>query len=410
MSKVSQKSVFWAVCMLVLVCVSSAAAQDWPQWLGANRDCRVAGFSAPQTWPEALTQAWKTPVGQGCSSPVLVGDKLYVFSRVGDNEVLQCLNAATGASLWQESCAVPAFSGPDSRAFMGPRSTPAVAQGKIVTLGVTGILSCYNVADHKLVWRKDEFPGKFPRFHTSASPVIADGMCVALVGGPADGALVAYDLANGDRKWAWSQDGPAYGSPAMATIDGVKTVVTLTDKKVVAVNAASGSLLWEVDYVAGRRAYNAATPIINGQTMIYAGQGRGTTAVKFSKDGDKFNATELWTNPDNTVQYNTPVLKNGQVFSLSSADSLVCINAKDGKTAWTNPVEGSRGYASIIDAGPVLIALTAKSKLTVFEPSAAAFKQLASYTVSDSPTHACPVISGNRIFVKDADSVILWTF
>ncbi|NQV32111.1 MAG: hypothetical protein HQ515_05415, partial [Phycisphaeraceae bacterium] len=74
------------------------------------------------------------------------------------------------------------------------------------------------------------------------------------------------------------------------------------------------------------------------------------------------------------------------------------------------PVEGSRGYASIIDAGPVLIALTPKSKLTVFEPSATAFKQLASYTVSDSPTHACPVISGNRIFVKDADSVILWTF
>ncbi|MFC1653048.1 PQQ-binding-like beta-propeller repeat protein [Planctomycetota bacterium] len=410
MRKTNQKSILWAVCLLLLVCVSSAAAQDWPQWLGATRDCKVAGFTAPQTWPQALTQKWKVSVGQGCSPPVLVGEKLYVFSRIGEDEVLQCLSVGTGASLWQVKYAVPAFSGPDSREFSGPRSSPAVAQGKIVTFGVTGILSCYNQADHKLLWRKDEFPGKFPRFHTSASPMIADGLCIALVGGPVEGGLIAYDLTSGDRKWAWTQDGPAYGSPTMAMIDGVKTIVTLTNKKVVSVNASNGSLLWEVPYEVPRRAYNAATPIVNGQTMIYAGQGRGTTAVKFSKDGDRLKAEELWTNPDNAVQYNTPVLKNGQLFSLSSQNTLVCTNAKDGKTAWTNPTDGERGYGSIVDAGPVLIALNAKSTLTVFEPSAEAYKELASYTVSESKIHAFPVVSGNRIFVKDADSVILWTF
>jgi len=410
MRKTKQKPAFWTVCLLLLVCVSSAAAQDWPQWLGPNRDCKVAGFTAPQTWPQALTQEWKVSVGQGCSPPALVGDKLYVFSRVGDNEVLQCLNAGTGASLWQVNYAVPAISGPDSREFSGPRSSPAVAQGKIVTFGVTGILSCYNQADHKLLWRKDEFAGKWPRFHTSASPMIADGMCITLVGGPDEGGLIAYDLTSGARKWAWDQDGPAYGSPTMAMIDGVKTIVTLTNKKVVAVNATNGSLLWEVPYEVPRRAYNAATPIVTGQTMIYAGQGRGTTAVKFSKDGAAFKAEELWTNPDNAVQYNTPVLKNGQLFSLSSQNTLVCVNAQDGKTAWTNPTDGERGYGSIVDAGPVLIALNAKSTLTVFEPSAEAYKELGSYTVSESKTHAFPVVSGNRIFVKDADSVILWTF
>jgi outer membrane protein assembly factor BamB len=233
-------------------------------------------------------------------------------------------------------------------------------------------------------------------------------MCIAFVGGTGDGGLVAYDLASGDRKWAWTQDGPAYGSPAMATIDGVKTIVTLSDTKVVAVNAANGVGLWEVPYEVPRRAYNAATPIVDGQTVIYAGQGRGTTAVKLSKDGAKLKAEELWSNPDNTVQYNTPVLKNNRVFSLSSQDSLVCINAQDGKTAWTNPVEGGRGYASILDAGSVLLALTPKGQLIVYEPSATAFKQLASYPVG-SDTYACPAISGNRIFVKDADSVTLWT-
>lgn len=396
--------------IMILVCSACAVAQDWPQWLGPTRDCKVAGFTAPQTWPETLTQKWKTAVGQGCSSPALVGDKLYVFSRVGENEVLQCLNAGTGKSLWQESYAVPAISGPASRQFSGPRSSPAVAEGKIVTFGVTGILSCYTESDHKLLWRKDEYAGNWPRFYTSASPLIADGLCIALVGGPDKGALAAYDLASGQRKWAWDQDGPAYASPLMATIDGVKTIVTLTDKKVVAVNAANGTLMWEVPYEVPRRAYNAATPIVNGQIMIYAGQGRGTSAVKLSKDGDAFTAVDLWTNPDDAVQYNTPVLKNGQIFSLSSKDALVCMNAKDGKTAWTNPTDGERGYGSIVDAGSVLIALNAKSILTVFEPSAEAYKELARYTVSESPVHSFPVVSGNRFFVKDADSVVLWTF
>ncbi|MFC1766152.1 PQQ-binding-like beta-propeller repeat protein [Planctomycetota bacterium] len=409
MTKTNQKPIIATVCLFFLICVSGAAAQDWPQWLGPNRDCTVAGFAAPQTWPTALTQQWKTSVGQGCSSPALVGDKLYVFARVDENEVLQCLNANTGASLWQESYAVPAISGPAARQFSGPRSSPAVAEGKIVTFGITGILSCYAESDHKLLWRKDEFPGKWPRFYTSASPLIVDGRCIAYVGGPDNGALVAYDLTSGQRQWTWDQDGPAYGSPLMATIDGVKTIVTLTNKKVVAVNATNGALLWEIPYEAGRRAYNAATPVVNGQTMIYAGQGRGTSAVKFSKDGDKFKAEELWTNPDNTVQYNTPVLKNNLIFCLSGGDDLACIHAQDGKTAWTNPTGGERGYGSIVDAGPVLIALNSKSQLTIFEPSAEAYKELASYKVSESPIHSFPVVSGKRFFVKDADSVILWT-
>ena len=409
MTRSIKKTLLFVGCLLVLVSLNGAMAQDWPQWQGANRDCKVTGFTPPQTWPQALTRQWKVPVGQGCSTPALVADKLYVFSRVGENEVLQCLNTATGITMWQEDYAVPAFKGADSGGFMGPRSSPAVAQGKIVTFGVTGILSCFNQADHKLIWRKDEFPGKWPRFHTSASPLIADGLCIAYVGGPDEGALIAYDLASGNQKWAWEQDGPAYASPRMATIDGVKTVVTLTHKKVVAINATSGALLWEAAYEVPRRAYNAATPIIKGQTLIYAGQGRGTTAVKFSRDGAKFTAEPLWSNPDNSVQYNTPVLKNGHVFSVSSKNDMVCINAQDGKTAWTNATDGERGYGSLIDAGPVLIAMNSKSTLTVFEPSAQAYKQLASYTLSESQTHSVPVISGNRIFVKDADSVILWT-
>ena len=80
-----------------------AAAQDWPQSRGPNRDNHVVGFKAPKTWPKELTKKWKVAVGQGDSSPVLVGDKLYVFGHIGDSEVTQCLDAANGKEIWKES-------------------------------------------------------------------------------------------------------------------------------------------------------------------------------------------------------------------------------------------------------------------------------------------------------------------
>jgi outer membrane protein assembly factor BamB len=119
-------------------------------------------------------------------------------------------------------------------------------------------------------------------------------------------------------------------------------------------------------------------------------------------------AKELWSNKENSVQFNTPVVKNGLVFGISERDNLFCINAQDGKTAWTTVFAGKRGYGSIVDAGPVLLALTPASQLTVFEPTDKEFKKIASYKVSEKEVYAYPVVAGNRVFVKDRDSVILW--
>ena len=208
---------------VVLIGAGFACAQDWPQWRGANRDGKVTGFTAPQTWPKALTQKWKATVGLGDATPALVGDRLYVFARQGEDEVTLCLNAADGKELWQNKYAVAAISGPDSREHSGPRSSPAVAEGKIVTLGVWGNLACLDAATGKELWRKDEFPKVTPRFHTAMSPLIVDGMAVAHLGGPGKGALMAFDLATGNLKWKWDAEGPAYASPVLMTVRRHKT-------------------------------------------------------------------------------------------------------------------------------------------------------------------------------------------
>ena len=409
----------------IALAASSALAQDWPQWRGPNRDAKAGGFNPPKSWPKELTQKWKVSVGEGVATPSLVGDKLYVFSRQEGGEIIRCLDAATGKELWKDKYDSLGATGP-AQGFSGPRATPTVADGKVVTLGIRGVLSCLDAASGKVLWRNEEIKG-WPRFFTASSPLVADGLCIAQLGGGDNGGVVAYDLVSGKEKWKWSGDSPAYSSPVVMTAAGTKLVVAMTETKVAALTLADGKLVWETPFVAQRMGYNAATPIVDGQTLIYAGSGRGATAVKLEKKGDGFSAQELWNDPDPSVMFDTPVLKNGALFGVSAGNDFFCINAQDGKTAWKAPSAsagaateggggrgmrggmGRGGYGSVVDAGSVLLALTPAMELVAFEPSDKAYKELARIKVADSATHAYPVVSGNRVFVKDQDAVTLWT-
>lgn len=395
------------LCFVAVVLLTAVAA-DWPQWRGANRDAKVTGFTPPATWPKELTQKWKVSVGDGVATPALIGDKLYVFARQGDQEVLSCLDAASGKELWQEKYAAQAATGSAS-GFPGPRSSPTVFEGKVVTLGVRGTLSCCDAASGKLLWRKEDFKGTMPKFFTSCSPIVVNGMCIVQLGGESGGAIVAYDLATGTEKWRWAGDGTAYSSPILDTIDGTPMLIAETAKNIVGLNSDDGKLLWQVPFAVQGRGYNAATPIADGSTILFSGTSRGTKAVKIEKQADGFAAKDLWTNSENSVQYNTPVLKNGLIFGLSANDTLFCINAQTGKTAWTSPTKGRRGYGSIVDAGAVLMALTPAAQLIIYEPTDKEFKQIASYKVADGDTYAYPIVAGKRIFVKDRTNLIMYT-
>jgi len=421
--------------MLFLICTlgfamvtlaSSAPAQDWPQWRGPNRDGKAAGFTAPKTWPKELTQKWKVTVGEGVATPALVGDKLYVFSRQSGAEVTRCLDAASGKELWQEKYDALGATGPAS-GFSGPRASPTVIDGKVATLGVRGVLSCLNAADGKLLWRKDDYNGAYPRFFAASSPLITDGLCIAQLGGGEKGGLAACELGSGKEKWKWTGDAPAYSSPVVITVDGTKLIVAQTETKMIALALADGKLVWDTPFAVQGRGYNVATPIVDRQTIIYSGSGRGATAVKLEKKGDAFESKELWKNTDNSVMFNSPVLKDGLLCGFSAGNDFFCINAKDGKTAWTAPSTpatagassdaggggrrgmGRGGFGSIVDAGSVLLALTPSSELIVFAPADKAYQEVARIKVADTPTHAYPVASGNRLFIKDQDSVKLLT-
>jgi len=277
----------------------------------------------------------------------------------------------------------------------------------VVTLGAAGVLSCLETATGKALWRKDEFTS-VPQYFTGMSPIILDGLCIAHLGGKDDGVIIAFDLKTGNEKWKWTGDGPAYASPILMTVEATKQLVVQAENNLMGVRLATGKLLWQIPTPPERRFYNSATPIVNGQTVIFSGQGLGTSAVKIEKQGDDFVVKELWNNEDIGTSFNTSVLKDGLLYGLEkNRGYLFAIDAKTGKTAWTDPTQHDR-FGSVIDAGAVIMMLSSKSQLIVFQPGPEKYSELAKYVVSDTPVYAHPVIAGNRIFVKDQETLAMW--
>jgi outer membrane protein assembly factor BamB len=196
------------------------------------------------------------------------------------------------------------------------------------------------------------------------------------------------------------------------TVGGTKILVVITSKSVQGITLADGKGLWTTPFTVAGMGYNASTPIVDGDTLIYAGQGRGIHAVKVAKQGDTFATTELWATPNTlSPQFNTAVLKDGFLYGLTQQNAFFCVNEKTGAVAWSDTANRGTpaGYGSVVDAGSVLLALTPASQLYVVQPSEKAFTQVASIKVADTPSYASPVISGNRIFIRDSDSVSMLT-
>jgi len=203
------KSFIMAAILLPIASVN-CQAQDWPQWRGLNRDAKVAGFSAPTAWPAQLNPTWKVVVGTGDATPALVDGKIYAFGRIGENEVLQCIDASTGKQLWQAEGYPSATITGAAASHPGPRSSVSVAEGKIATVGAWGDIACYDASNGRLLWRNEDYKGQVPAFHTGMSPLIDAGVCYAHLGGPENGTFLAFELATGKIKWKVEGEAPAY--------------------------------------------------------------------------------------------------------------------------------------------------------------------------------------------------------
>jgi outer membrane protein assembly factor BamB len=400
-----------AIILVTLILMSainfeSLLSQDWPQFRGPSLDNRVKGFTAPASWPSELKQQWRVPVGKGDASPVLAEGKIYLHTRQGSEEVILCLDANTGKELWRSSYPTPPVTGAAS-SHPGPRSTPTVANGKLYVYGVSGILSCLDVKTGKMLWRKEYPANGVPEFATSMSPLVTDGRCIVLAGDEKNGMALALDAATGDEKWRVAGIGAVYSSASVMNTDGIKQIVVGAEKTLTGINLADGKLLWQVETPPGKWCYSAPSPVVTGTTVFSTGQGTGTRAFRIEKQGNKYSAMEIWSNTKTGAQWNTPVLRDGFLYGFSNTRRIFCINASDGQTAWTDDATNS-DFATLFDCGKILIGLPSTGNLIVFSPDSKAYKEIARYKVAATPVYAFPVISGDKIYVKDADSLILY--
>ena len=388
---------------------SAAAPADWPQWRGPNRDGAAPLFTVPAAWPEQLTRKWKTEVGLGYATPLLVGDRVYMFSRQGESETMIALDAGTGSVLWKTGyVATFTMNNATARHGAGPKSTPVFSNGRLFSIGMTGIVTAFDVVSGKHVWQKPGSP-VVPTFTTHAfSPVVDGNLVIFHVGGHNQGALTAFDVNTGDVKWSWNGDGPGYGSPIVAVLDGTRQVITITQGKLIGVDVATGALLWERPFVSGNFT-NSATPILLGQTLI-ASNGGPAMAVTVSKKNNQWVTENAWENPDAPFRLSNAVLAGDLLFGLSTRNSgqYFGVDAKTGKTLWTSEPRQA-GNAAIARAGDLLFSLEDDGELVVVRSSQTAFDLVRRYKVADSSTWAQAAISGNRIFVKDESSLALWT-
>lgn len=384
----------------------AVASGEWPQWRGPNRDGLAAGVALPGAWPKELKPRWRVTVGVGHSSPVVSNGVVYQFARQGEEEVLVALDVSTGKELWRAG-AVPApytVNPAASGHGKGPKSTPAVANGRVYTLGIAGLLSAHDAKTGRLVWRKDfskQFPSTSPLYGTSMSPVVVGDLLVAHVGGHDRGALTAFDAATGAVKWSYEGDGPAYSSPVLLTAGGERQVVTFTQKDLVAVSAATGALLWKLP---AKTSYdtNCNTPVVYKDTVVVSLEGQGVVALRPVREGGRWAAREVWRNAENELYMNTPVLHGATLYGLSmrKKGQFFALDAATGKTVWQGP--GRMGEnASLVNVGGTLVALTNDAVLYVLHASAGSFAPAAQYTVADSQTWAHPVVLGDQLLVKD---------
>ncbi|HAX94941.1 MAG TPA: hypothetical protein DCY35_00225 [Prolixibacteraceae bacterium] len=382
---------------------------DWNGWRGPERDGRVTGFIVPESWPGQLNKSWQVVVGLGDASPVLYQGKIYLHTLKNAAELALCIDANTGRIIWEEiNNPAPEVTGGAS-SHPGPRSTPAIAYGRVYNLGAGGHFTCRDALTGSLVWRNDEYKDEVPQFFVACSPLVVDNKVIVHLGGRESGTVVAFSASDGSKIWELTGESSTYSSPLlMQSYDNLLVVQGETD--LLGISLDKGELLWKYSTPTIQRFYNSSTPVIQENAIYIAGQGSGMRALGIEKQGNGFGVTERWANPEIGVSFNTPVLKDGFLYANEARfGNIFCVNAQSGTIAWIDTTKHNR-FASVQDLGTVMATLPATGQLIFYKPDPSAYQEIIAYKAAETEVYAHPVFFGRRIYVKDKENLTCWEY
>ena len=407
MKQVPHFKVAWAVAVALAATVVTQAANDWPQYLGPSRNGVYAGPALADAWgangPKAV---WRKQVGQGFAGPAVVGNRVILFHRVGNEEVLESLDAATGDSVWRY--AYPTRYRDDFGFDEGPRAVPVVADGVIYTFGAEGQLHAVDLAKGTRLWSEDTMkrfgvPKGF--FGAAGSPLVEGGRVIANVGGDKAG-IVAFEAKTGKVLWSATDDDASYSSGVAATIGGHRLGVFLTRDSLVGLDPASGMVQFQRRWRARIAAsVNAATPIIVGDEIFVSAQygpGAGVLRVNGSQ------LTEVWTSDDVlSNHYATSVFYNGYLYGFHGRQefgpSFRAVEFETGTVKWSQ--EQFRA-GSVLLAGDRLLITREGGELILASASPQAFKPIARAQILQGVVRPYPALADGLLYVRNENTLV----
>ncbi len=386
----------------------SARTQDWPQFLGPHRDGSYQGTNLADLWPkEGPKRLWKRSAGQGFSGPVATRQNVFLFHRLGDKETVECLRLDTGARVWQFD--YKASYRDDFGFDEGPRSTPALSDDWLYTMGADGSVHCLQASSGKLVWSTDlksKFSTSKGFFGMACSPLVENNAVLLNIGGAHGAGVIALDRSSGKLLWKALDDEASYSSPASATLGGKRWTFFLTRSGLAVIDPATGSVADRFPWRSRTQAsVHGATPIVQGdQVFISSSYETGAAMLRF--DGQQLR--KLWSRDDVlSSHYASCVAHKGHLYGYDGRQeqgtSLVCVEWATGKPKWRQEGLGS---GTLTLCGDVLLILSETGELIRAKATPSRFTELSRAQLLSAGTRAYPALADGRFVAKGKDSLV----
>ena len=379
---------------------------NWPGFRGPNRDGVIPGVRIQTDWSKTPpVQLWRREVGPGWGSFAVLGDLIFTQEQRGEEEVVACYNATTGTPVWAHKDATRFW---ESNAGPGPRSTPEVSNGRVFTLGATGILNALEAGTGKVLWSRHpatDTGTKMPEWAFAGSPLVYHDMLIVAVAGQ----LAAYDAATGAPRWNGpGGGGDGYSSPHLLTIAGIQQVVLLSQMGAASVSPEDGNLLWKYDWKSDTRIMQP-TVIGDGDLLINSGDAMGGYGIRRltvtnSPGAVGWTVTEKWTSTGLKTSFSDSVIHEGYVFGFDGS-ILSCVDLKDGKRKWKGGRYGHGQFVLLRDQG-VLLVLGEEGELALVSAVPDKFTELAKFTAMDGKTWNHPVVVRDRLLVRNGSEMV----
>ena len=376
---------------------------DWPNFLGPRHDGTAAEQGIALDWPaDGPPVLWKTKVGAGYSSPVVVGDNLLLMHRVGEEEIVECFHAGTGKSKWQHRYStsyVCAYEYSD-----GPYSTPAIEDGRVFAWGAEGTLRCLDLASGELIWRRNlnadygAEPGMFP---VAGSVLVQDRLLFLNVGGIEQMAgVVALDKRTGRTEWTVSDHGPGDATAVPATIHGNDYIFMFTADGLLSLDPPTGKMHWQIPFRArAADTSNATTPAIWNDLVLISAYKVGSLCIRVLPDG---SYEELWRERRNLMcQFQNLIVRDGYVYGFSANDhTMRCLEMETGQVCWKWEPEHRRGQ--MLAVGDTLVILFETGHLAAVEVSPAGWsiRSVTSQPLVADRCFSTPALAHGRLHLR----------